>query len=52
MSTMTTANSTVMEPPSDLAADRIVDIIDFEVEHILWDPLSRHAHYESLEVSL
>lgn len=42
-------SSTVM---GDLALDRIVDIIDFEVEHILWESMSRKAHFDSLEVSI
>lgn len=36
--------------PSELAVDRIVDIIDFEIEHILWERMARKDHFESLEV--
>lgn len=41
-----------LENLSDLTIDRIVDVIDFEVEHILWEPSSRKAHFDSLEVSI
>ena len=39
------------DAPSELAVDRIVDMIDFEIEHILWERMSRKDHFESLEVS-
>lgn len=35
---------------SDLTIDRIVDVMDFEVEHILWERMSRLPHYEALKV--
>jgi hypothetical protein len=35
---------------SDLTVDRIVDVIDFEVEHIMWERMSRLPHYEALAV--
>ena len=34
----------------ELALDRVLDIVDFEIEHILWDRMARKEHHDSLEV--
>ena len=48
---LSSPTSQVEDAPSELAVDRIVDLIDFEIEHILWERMSRKDHFDTLEVS-
>ena len=49
------ANEEVADHPqalSALALDRINDILDFEIDHILYDKATRLDHFDSLSVSI